>query len=159
MVKYTVLNVKYICIGIFSHFWAMIVLDVFMARSATFSKGCWTMLSMKWPVCISSIPVLLHHSVRTHKTLGDKLSPLGTFYFISFAVFYFQYGINKKIQFDERKHIYIDIWLYHSVCRETILQSEYMVFCVLNINLPHGSWLRPKLARNLMFSNFLLKLR
>ena len=38
-------------------------------------------------MCISNIPVLLHHSVKTHKTLGDKLSPFAEIFL--FAVFYF----------------------------------------------------------------------
>ena len=59
----------------------------FSSRLASVRNSCRSMLSMKWPMCISSIPVLLNHCVRTHKTLGDKLSPLGNFSYSRFSIF------------------------------------------------------------------------
>ena len=38
-----------------------------------------SLLSIEWPMCISSIPDLLHHYVMTQKPSGDKLSPFGIF--------------------------------------------------------------------------------
>ena len=136
MFKYIVLNGEYICIGIFSHDWFTWV----SAGSASFRKSCWSMFSMKWPISISSVLVLLHYCVRTNKTLGDKLSPLGKFFYLRFSIFSMEYILKNPVWWE--KHIYVNTWFYYlgyRYCRH----MDYFTKCiypVLNINWPqvHG---------------------
>ena len=74
-------NLYCIRIGIFSIFWSHDRITCFTARSVSFRKSFWWMLNMKLPMCISSIPVLLHHCVRTQSLLVMYLTIFACYVF------------------------------------------------------------------------------
>ena len=128
----------WICFGLayLAIFWATIELDDFrldQLHSEWVAGQCWA-----WnDLCVFPVFLFCYTIVSGPIKHWVTNCHLWVIFFICGFLLW-----NKKKQFDERKHIYINIWLYHLGCRYC-RHMDYFTKCiypVLNINWPqvHG---------------------